>query len=52
MGDITDSVLDGTLCEDCGGIVYEGDPNKATKEDLSPGFPRKCKECKEEENDE
>lgn len=36
MGEITELMLEGVLCEICGGFV--GDP---------VGFPRQCEECKE-----
>ena len=35
MGEIADSMLDGTLCEECG--VYIA---------TACGFPRKCDDCK------
>ncbi len=47
MGEIADMVLDGTLCRDCGGIVCD-DP-KATDEEVTPGYPRTCSDCKEGE---
>ncbi len=46
MGEIADMVLDGTLCQECGGLVYgEGDPNEALEEEVSPGYPRTCYDC-------
>jgi len=45
MGEITEMILDGTLCEECCCIVYDGDPSKATEIELSPGYPRKCENC-------
>lgn len=38
MGDISEMILDGDLCESCG--VYLGG---------GEGFPRKCRGCKAEE---
>jgi hypothetical protein len=35
MGEIADMMLDGTLCEQCGEYIDEGD-----------GFPRLCAACK------
>ena len=35
MGEISDMILDGQLCERCGRYL-RGDP---------PGYPRRCKEC-------
>lgn len=34
-----EAIVEGLMCEDCGCLV-DGD---------APGFPRKCKECKEED---
>ncbi len=46
MGEIADMILDGTLCQECGGLVYdEGDPNEALEEEVSPGYPRTCYDC-------
>ena len=46
MGDITEMILDGTLCQRCGAMVYDkGDPKDASKEELSPGYPRTCQDC-------
>lgn len=40
MGDISEMMLDGTLCQVCGELI----------EDMScPGYPRTCDSCKEEE---
>ena len=36
MGDVTDAILEGALCEQCG--VYIDSP--------AGGFPRKCDDCK------
>lgn len=49
MGEIADMVLDGTLCQECGGLVYEGNPDKADDLDMTPGHPRTCKNCAEGE---
>ena len=49
MGEITDMILDGTLCQVCGTLVCCGDPNVASRSELSPGFPRTCPDCIEEE---
>ena len=48
MGELTDMILDGTLCKECGAMVYQGDPNKARTIEVSPGHPRKCSNCQEE----
>lgn len=38
MGDISEMILEGILCQQCGGLV-DGDV---------AGYPRKCNDCKEE----
>jgi hypothetical protein len=38
MGDIADMILDGILCETCGGLI--GDVPEAV------GYPRQCDSCK------
>ncbi len=45
MGDITDMILDGILCEVCGCVVdFDSD-------DLASEYPRTCCEsCKEEQD--
>ena len=35
MGEIAEMMLDGTLCERCGGII----------DGTTPGFPRLCEDC-------
>jgi len=47
MGEVAELVLDGTLCQICGAIVYEGNPNMASDDDISPGYPRSCVDCKD-----
>ncbi len=39
MGEVAEMMLDGTLCERCGGII-DGD---------TPGFPRLCEDCAKDE---
>lgn len=48
MGDYTDMVMNGTLCEQCGSLVTNKDPNKISTKELSPGHPRVCSYCKKE----
>lgn len=38
MGEIAEMILDGTLCQVCGGLV-DGE---------TPDFPRPCEDCKKE----
>lgn len=40
MGEHADDIIEGTVCEECGTFFDDGD---------SPGFPRTCNECQEEE---
>lgn len=39
MGEIAEMMLDGTLCQVCGGII-DGD---------TPGYPRYCQDCAKDE---
>ena len=39
MGEIAEMMLDGTLCQVCGGII-DGD---------TPGYPRYCEDCAKDE---
>ncbi len=39
MGEIAEMMLDGTLCQVCGGII-DGD---------TPGYPRYCEDCAKEQ---
>jgi len=36
MGEITDLILDGTLCQQCGVSI----------DDVAVGYPRLCEDCK------
>lgn len=40
MGEVTELVLEGYLCQDCGGFVSE----------IGSGYPRSCNDCEEEED--
>ena len=35
MGEIADMMLDGTLCQQCGGVI----------DGTTPGYPRTCEDC-------
>lgn len=39
MGEVAEMMLDGTLCQICGGVI-DGD---------APGFPRYCEDCAKDE---
>lgn len=46
MGEITEMILDGILCEQCGCIIEDLIPTDDSEELFEgPGYPRKCKEC-------
>jgi len=38
MGDVSEMMLDGTLCATCGTFIDRGDEEE-------PGFPVDCEEC-------
>ena len=42
MSEIAEMMLDGTLCERCGGII----------DGTTPGFPRLCEDCEDDDLDE
>lgn len=46
MGDIADMMLDGTLCQVCGGVMEDISENHDME---SPGYPRTCAGCKQDE---
>lgn len=45
MGEISEMILDGTLCERCGTLMEDllVEASKALKE--APGHPRLCSDC-------
>ena len=45
MGEVSEMMQDGLLCEVCG--VYMGDENLKKYGKEEPGFPVQCKECKD-----
>jgi hypothetical protein len=55
MGEITDLILEGVLCECCGGMVEDeiieaagGSVSEGGTSITGPGFPLKCESCEEE----
>ena len=61
MGDIADMMLDGTLCQQCGGLMDDQSPSDEELrnaprgkdglpiiESKAPGYPRTCEGCKRE----
>ena len=47
MGEISEMVLDGTLCQICGGLMEDLKPDKGNELLDPPGYPRACPACKE-----
>ena len=41
MGEVTDMILSGILCEECGGMAGD-EPEEV-------GYPRKCEDCEGDE---
>jgi hypothetical protein len=41
MGDIADMMIEGDACQQCGVPFLDGE---------SPGYPRKCEDCKRDES--
>lgn len=46
MGEATDMILDGTLCEVCGSLIEDLIPDEGNELLESPGYPRPCDDCK------
>lgn len=44
MGDVSDAILDGTMCQVCGGLMEDMIP-KAGVIQTAPGYPRTCDDC-------
>jgi len=42
MGEIADMMLDGTMCQQCGVWMHEGEDG--------PGFPQTCSDCRQSNN--
>ena len=43
VGEVADMILDGTLCQKCGGLVNASG-------EMPVGFPRDCADCRRENN--
>lgn len=41
MGEIAEMILEGTLCQHCGGLMED-----ITEDSQAPGYPRTCEDCK------
>lgn len=41
MGETTEMILEGILCESCGVFI----------DDANPGYPRRCEDCEEYNNE-
>lgn len=46
MGEITEMVLEGVLCEGCGSLMEDMIP-RGNKKVEAPGYPRRCEDCTE-----
>lgn len=51
MGEITEMMLDGTLCEVCGGLMEDLVPEEGSELLDAPGYPRRCPDCGGEEDE-
>ena len=49
MGEVSEMILDGTLCQICGGVFADLIPDKGRTLLDSPGHPRTCKSCEKGE---
>lgn len=49
MGEISDMMLDGTLCEGCGELMDDLVPDEGNELLEPPGHPRRCADCQEED---
>ena len=50
MGEIADMILRGELCEICGVIMPDMVSTKKAPNRQAPGYPRKCKSCRDGED--
>ena len=53
MGEIADMIIDGTFCQVCGALMEDlmtkiDKKNRTFDLKESPGYPRTCKDCLEE----
>ncbi len=48
MGEITDLMLEGVLCEECGAFIDDNPESEIVSEPV--GYPRQCDYCKDENN--
>jgi hypothetical protein len=50
VGEISDMMLDGTLCCECGGVRGPTDPEDPNFKRWQPeGVPRLCKDCRKDQ---
>ena len=52
MGEIADMVLEGTLCQVCGEIMYDMIPDGDEEAPDPPGYPRTCAGCQGRDDEE
>ena len=52
MGDISDLIMEGVLCEQCGclfeDLIQHDECGKILETKPGPGHPRRCEDCREE----
>lgn len=54
MGDVADMILEGVLCQVCGGLMDDfclpddWPADKEPTEQAAPGYPRTCNDCLKE----
>lgn len=49
MGDISDMMMEGILCQQCGVIMEDMIPDANGKQREVPGYPRTCDDCRKED---
>lgn len=47
MSEIADMILEGTLCQECGGLIEDLIPTIGEELLGAPGHPRECEDCEE-----
>jgi len=52
VGEIADMVLEGTLCQECGEIMYDMIPDGDEEAPDPPGYPRTCAGCQGRDDEE
>ncbi|MEX5937153.1 hypothetical protein [Mammaliicoccus sciuri] len=50
MGEITEMIMDGTLCNVCGSLMEDLIPEYGNELKQPPGYSRTCEDCQEWED--